>query len=118
MHLPSILTVHLWWCRKEQYDRYPQPSKMAISVLSIPAESSEPEQAFSGACRTCSWDRLSLSCMNIERIEYMSSWPREGHIRPLHLNGMGLPMEPVAEDEIEPIDDEDGDIIEWVWVYI
>ena len=80
-----------WWCRKEQYDRYPRLSKMAISILSIPAESSEPERTFSGARRTCSWDRLSLSCMNIERIECISSWLREGHIRPLHLNGMGLP---------------------------
>jgi hypothetical protein len=103
-----------WWCRREQRDRYPRLSKMAISILSIPAESSEPERTFSGARRTCSWDRLSLTCANIERIECMGSWYREGHIRPFTDNGMGLPMEPVADDEVGSIDDDDIDQVQWL----
>jgi hypothetical protein len=89
-----------WWCGSEQRRRYPQLSQMAIAILSIPAESSEPERTFSGARRTCSWDRLRLSCSKIEMIECIASWLREGHIRPAHLNGLGLPIEEMnARDE-------------------
>lgn len=102
-----------WWCRSEQRRQYPKLSRMAISILSIPAESSEPERTFSGARRSCSWDRLRLSCGNIERIECIGSWLREGHIRPLNLNGMGMPMEPEAEDDLEEIGDEDMDLVNW-----
>jgi hypothetical protein len=62
-----------WWCRSEQRQRYPGLSHMAISILSIPAESSEPERTFSGARRTCSWDRSRLTCLNIEKIECIGS---------------------------------------------
>lgn len=103
-----------WWCRIEQRTSYPKLSKMAITILSIPAESSEPERTFSGTRRTCSWDRLSLSCHNVQRIESIGSWIREGHIRPLHLNGMGLPMEPAMEADVEGLDDEVVDEIEWI----
>jgi len=103
-----------WWCRIEQRTRYPRLSQMAITILSIPAESSEPERTFSGARRTCSWDRLSLSCLNIQRIESIGSWIREGHIRPSNLNGMGLPMGPAMEGDVEGLDDEVVDEIEWI----
>ncbi|KAH8743999.1 kinase-like domain-containing protein [Diaporthe sp. PMI_573] len=33
-----------WWCQPEQRRLYPRLSQMAIAILSIPAESSEPEQ--------------------------------------------------------------------------
>jgi len=85
---------------------------MAITILSIPAESSELERAFSGSRRTCSWDRLRLSCLNIQRIESIGNWIREGHIRPSHLNGMGLPMGPAVEVNMEGLDDEAVDEIE------
>jgi hypothetical protein len=101
-----------WWCRPAQRNIYPKLSRMAITILSIPAESSEPERTFSGTRRTCSWDRGKLTCANIERIECTGSWIREGHIRPLSHNGMGLPMEP--EDNVGEIDDEDLDDIEWI----
>lgn len=81
-----------WWCQPEQRRLYPRLSQMAIAILSIPAESSEPERTFSGARRTCSWDRLRLSCSKIEMVECIASWLREGHIVPVHLNGLGLPI--------------------------
>ena len=68
------LTPLEWWCKPEQRLRYPQLSKMAIA---IPPESAEPERAFSGARRTCSWDRLSLKTEKIEIIECLGSWLRE-----------------------------------------
>jgi hypothetical protein len=103
-----------WWSRSEQKSRYPRLHRMAITLLSIPAESSEPERAFSGSRRTCSWDRLSLSCHNIQRIECIGSWIREGHIKPSKLSGMGLPMEASVMDEDDDIDDRILDAIEWI----
>ncbi|KAF1730630.1 putative AC9 transposase [Beauveria bassiana] len=103
-----------WWSRSEQKSRYPRLHAMAITLLSIPAESSEPERAFSGSRRTCSWDRLSLSCHNIQRIECIGSWIREGHIKPSKLSGMGLPMEASVMDEDDDIDGQILDAIEWV----
>ena len=58
-----------WWCRSEQLAHYPRLSRMAIDILSIPAESAEPERVFSEARRTASWDRLRRSCHNIEKVE-------------------------------------------------
>jgi hypothetical protein len=71
-----------WWCDPTTRRRYPRLSRMAIAILSIPAESTEPGRTFSGARRTCSWDRLSLTCSKIEIVECIGSWLREGHIRP------------------------------------
>ena len=82
---PEGLTPLEWWCKPEQRQKFPRLSRMAITILSIPAESAETERAFSGARRTCSWDRLSLRCSSIEKIECIGSWMREGHIRPGHM---------------------------------
>lgn len=88
---------------------------MAIALLSIPGESAEPERTFSGARRTCLWDRGRLTSANIEKIECIGNWLREGHIQPLKNNGMGLVMAPEVErdkaldaerDKSEDIDDE------------
>ena len=87
---------------------------MAISILSISAESSEPERTFLGVRRTCLWDRSRLTCFNIEKIECIGSWFREGYIKPSSLNGMGLLVEPQLEDDAEAIDDDVADLIEWV----
>lgn len=103
-----------WWSRAEQKSRWPRLYRMAMAILSIPAESAEPERAFSGSRRTCSWDRLRLSCLNIQRIECIGSWIREGHIRLSNLNGMGLAMEAMVADEDEELEDEVLDDIELV----
>lgn len=103
-----------WWSRTEQKSRYPRLHSMAISILSIPAESSEPERAFSGSRRTCSWDRLSLSCLNIQRIECIGSWIREGHIQLSNINGMGLPMEAAVEAEDNKLNGNSINEFEWI----
>ncbi|RYC77931.1 hypothetical protein BFJ63_vAg19195, partial [Fusarium oxysporum f. sp. narcissi] len=56
--IPPDCTPLEWWCQPQQRKQYPKLSRTAICILSIPAESSEPERTFSGARRTCSWDRL------------------------------------------------------------
>lgn len=92
-----------WWCRIENRRRYPRLSRMAIDILSIPAESAEPERSFSGARRTASWDRLRIKCENIEKVECIGNWIREGHIIPSSKGGMGLVCQP-------DLGDGDGDI--------
>ena len=96
-------TLLEWWYRLEQRVCYSQLSRMAIAILSISPESAEAERAFSGARRTCSWDRLRLRPQKIEIIESIGSWIREGLIKPTYLNGLGVPVEHegVDEDKVE-----------------
>ena len=68
----------IWWLRDEQQSHYPNLSKMAIDILSIPAMSADPERVFSGARRTISWDRMQLGASVIERGECLKSWVRSG----------------------------------------
>lgn len=103
-----------WWCRFEQRQRYPKLSRMAIAILSIPAESSEPERVFSGARRTLSWDRGSLTPRNVERVECIANWLKEGLIRPLKDHGLGFPMEANAEDDEDDDDFEDIAAGQWI----
>ncbi|KAF5705269.1 ribonuclease H [Fusarium mundagurra] len=85
-----------WWCSEDVRTAYPRLSRMAIDILSVPAESAEPERTFSGARRTARWDRLRLLIESIEKIECIGNWLREGHIRPSTEGGIGLPCDPEA----------------------
>jgi len=58
---------------------------MAIDILLIPPSSAEPEQTFLGARRIQSWDRLRMTAENLERLEYISNWLRDGHIDLVHI---------------------------------
>ena len=58
---------------------------MAINILPIPPSSAEPERTCSGARRTQSWDRLRLSAENLERLECIGNWLRNGHITMVEL---------------------------------
>ncbi|KAH7461718.1 hypothetical protein FOMA001_g18848 [Fusarium oxysporum f. sp. matthiolae] len=90
-----------WWCSEDVRTAYPRLSRMAIDILSVPAESAEPERTFSGARRTARWDRLRLLIESIEKIECIGNWLREGHIRPSAEGGIGLPCDPeVIEGDI------------------
>ena len=89
-----------WWCRSEQRSQYPRLRRMAIDILSIPSESAEPERAFSSARRTASWDRLRMSCQNLEKVECIGNWLREGLIVPCSEGGLGLPRDATSEEDI------------------
>jgi hypothetical protein len=94
-----------WWSRLEQRTQYPRLSRMAIDILSIPSESAEPERAFSGARRTASWDRLRITCKNLEKVECIGgNWLREGLIVPSGEGGLGLVCNPLAGDDGAPMD--------------
>jgi hypothetical protein len=102
-----------WWCHEDQRRRYPRLHCMAIAILSIPAESAEAERVFSGARRTCTWDRLRLSCANIEKIECIGSWLHQGLITPSSESGMGFPLEPDDDEAIQGFTDEIIEEIRW-----
>lgn len=67
-----------WWYRKEQRLAYPRFHWMAIDILSIPPIPDELARVFSGARRTISWDRHNLTSKNVEMIESLASWIKEG----------------------------------------
>ncbi|OBS16901.1 hypothetical protein FPOA_12540 [Fusarium poae] len=83
-----------WWCRTEQRRQFPRLSRMAIDILSINPQSAEPERTFSGARRTASWDRLSITCERIEEVECLGNWIRNGHIVASRDGGLGLVCDP------------------------
>lgn len=67
-----------WWLQRKH--QYPRLSRMAIDILSIPPQSAEPERTFSGARRTMSWDRLSMTISTLNRVECIGNWMRNGHV--------------------------------------
>ena len=67
-----------WWIQNR--GNYPRLSRMAIDILSIPPQSAEPERTFSGARRTLSWDRLSMTISTLEQVECIGNWIKHGHV--------------------------------------
>ncbi|PNP60887.1 hypothetical protein FNYG_14387 [Fusarium nygamai] len=67
-----------------------QNNRMAIDILSIAPESADPESAFSGGRRTLSWVRERMTCQNLEKVECIGNWLREGHIQKTVHGGMGV----------------------------
>ncbi len=65
-----------WWCQEQQRVRWPRLSLLAITILSIPAMSDEPERSFSGARRTISWERMQMGVETLERAECLKQWQR------------------------------------------
>ncbi|KAG6979019.1 hypothetical protein FocnCong_v010959 [Fusarium oxysporum f. sp. conglutinans] len=111
--IPPDCTPLEWWCQPQQRKQYPKLSRMAICIPSIPAEPSEPERTFSGARRTCSWDRLRITCKTIEMIECTGNWLRQGLIQPLHENVMGSIGIPRPEGDSQDVNDDSGHYFDW-----
>lgn len=63
-----------WWLEPRQQHAYPDLSRLAIDIFSIPPMSAEAERVFSGTRRTISWERASLSAHTIERLECLKNW--------------------------------------------
>jgi hypothetical protein len=95
-----------WWCHKDQRKTYPRLGRMAIDILSIAPESADQESAFSGGRRTLSWDRERMTCKNLEKVECIGNWLREGHIQQVTRGGMGI----VADTGLDSGVDEDSDV--------
>lgn len=63
-----------WWLEERQQRLYPNLSKMALDILSIPAMSAAPERLFSSANITISDRRNRLHSDTTEAIECLKSW--------------------------------------------
>jgi hypothetical protein len=66
--------VRDWWLAPEQQAIYPNLSKMALNLLSIPAMSAEPERLFL-SCKIIVTDRRNkLLVKVIKALECLRSW--------------------------------------------
>ena len=65
-----------WWLEETQEKNYPNLSKMAVDILSIPAMSAEPERLFSGAKLTVTDRRSRLGSDVMEALKCLKSWLR------------------------------------------
>jgi hypothetical protein len=99
----------IWWCQRDQIRTYPRLSRMAIDILSVPPGSADPESAFSRGRRTLSWDRERMSCANLEKVECIGNWLREGLIIPSSRGGRGLVVDGEINGSIRVDSDDDLD---------
>lgn len=83
LQAPTLLEVRdprSWWLEPTQRLTYPNLSRMALDMLSIPAMSAEPERLFS-ACKITLTDRRNqLGIESIQAIECCKSWLCRGSI--------------------------------------
>ena len=70
-----------WWLEERQQRLYPNLSRMALDMLTIPAMSAAPERLFSSANITISDRRNRLYGDTTEAIECLKSWRKIKTIR-------------------------------------
>jgi hypothetical protein len=63
-----------WWKEESQQEAYPDLSRWAIDILSIPAMSDEPERLFSRAGNTLDEGRAQLLPETVQALECIKSW--------------------------------------------
>lgn len=73
----EIQDGYSWWLEPAQQKMYPNLSKMAIDLLSIPAMSAEPERVFSGIKLTITDIGNRLQEGSINASECLKHWYRE-----------------------------------------
>lgn len=74
---------------------------MAINILLIPPELSDVKSYFSSARRTLSWDRESMTCENLAKVECVGNWMREGIIVSKSHGGRGVISSVAVEFSVE-----------------
>lgn len=72
--VPGVKQGYKWWLEPTQQTNFPNLSRMALDILSIPAMSADPERLFSGAKITISDRRNRLGIFTIEALECLKSW--------------------------------------------
>jgi len=72
--VPGVKQGYTWWLEARQQKRFPNLSKMAIDILSIPAMSADPERLFSGAKITITDRRNRFGIRTIQALECLKSW--------------------------------------------
>jgi hAT family C-terminal dimerisation region len=78
LRTPTVINLSLkpisWWLEPTQQSTFPNLSRMAIDILSIPVMSAEPERLFSSAKITITDRRNQLKSDIIEALECLQSW--------------------------------------------
>lgn len=93
-----------WWLEPTQQKLYPNLSKMALDLLTIPAMSADAERIFSGCKLQMTHRRNRMSVKVLEALELLKSW--------MNLTNWE------AHDAIEDEDSSDGDgINDWTTPY-
>lgn len=67
-----------WWLEKTQQQLYPNLSRMALDILSIPAMSAEAERVFSYVTYGLDDRRCSMKLETLEALVQLNSWLRMG----------------------------------------
>jgi hypothetical protein len=80
MDLDEIFDPREWWQETTQRKVYPNLSKMALDLLSIPAMSAEVERLFSSCKITITDRRNRIGIDAVEAIECLKSWLRENNV--------------------------------------
>jgi hypothetical protein len=75
-----------WWLETSQRRLYPNLSKMALDLLSIPAMSAEVERLFSHCKITITERRASIGIDSVQATECLKSWLRKGNISYTDIN--------------------------------
>jgi hypothetical protein len=65
--------IRKWWIEERQKRDFPNLSRMALDMLSIPAMAADPERLFSSAGLTVTDRRNNLSIQSIEELECIKS---------------------------------------------
>jgi hypothetical protein len=78
--IPEVTDPRAWWLEPAQRKTYPNLSKMALDILSIPSMSAEPERLFSGAGITITDRRNRLGIESIQAIECLKSWLAKNNV--------------------------------------
>jgi hypothetical protein len=66
--------VRSWWMEERQKRDFPNLSRMALDILSIPAMAADPERLFSSAGLTVTDRRNHLLIESIKALECIKSW--------------------------------------------
>jgi hypothetical protein len=78
--IQNIKDPRAWWLEPTQRTTYPNLSKMALDLLSIPAMSAEVERLFSSCSITITDRRNRIGIDSVEAIECLKSWRRKDNI--------------------------------------
>lgn len=80
MDLDELFNPREWWQETTQRKVYPNLSRMALDLLSIPAMSAEVERLFSSCKITITDRRNRIGIEAVEAIECLKSWLREDNV--------------------------------------
>lgn len=94
----KVKDVRKWWLEDTQQTLYPNLSKMALDLLSIPAMSAEPERLFSDTKITLQDRRNRLGIDIIEAIECIKSWSKTHKVAWVDDIGLALDTAIIEED--------------------